>query len=484
MRLESLKIRGASVRPGQEAILSDVDFDWSAGQRVAVVGANGAGKSTFLRLVCGDAPLAQGPGGREIGRREYVLSGTPSNGPILARRRMGLAFTSERVRLSGLEFDGSVLDYVAGGLTGNLWPDYADPGPARDKARHWLTAFGIEGLASRPFVALSQGQAASVLLARAMMPDPDLLLLDEPADGLDDRGRGLFFASLAAACAGGAGFLLTTHRQSEWPDVDRAVAVSGGRVRDFNGACAETFGARVVCPADLRLGRELPRPGEVMAELSDVKAVMDGVEALKGVSLTMRYGEHWALLGANGAGKSTLLRLLHGEIWPYGGHGLCGGWLFAHRGRPGEARRPVSFLDWRLESSFDAEAAVWQVAGSGFTGGTGLDKTFTRDLKEKSLDLLHDFGLSGLAHKRFGTVSSGKRRLLLLARAFARRPVLLLADEPMGHLDAGSRAVAGDMLGAMARAGTMLVLTAHHPKDVPACVDHVLHLKDGRADQA
>ena len=219
-----LVLRGASVVRSGSWILRDVDLRVEAGERWVVVGPNGAGKSTLLSIAstrlwpsCGTVGVL----GREIGQVDARV----------LRRRIGdaSAALSESIH-GGLTAADVVVSASTGALT-PWWDHYSDSD--RDRARDLLELMGVAGLAHRTFATLSTGERQRVLLARTLMPDPDLLLLDEPAAGLDLGAREDLVDRLAALAARErpAAIVLVTHHLEEVPPgFDRALLLSRGRV--------------------------------------------------------------------------------------------------------------------------------------------------------------------------------------------------------------------------------------------------------------
>ena len=215
---------GVGVRREGRAILAEVDWVIEAGQRWVVLGPNGAGKTTILNIATG-----------------YLF---PSDGRVeLLGRRLGAFDVREvraRIGVAGAALDALVaphrtpLELVVTGVRGALdpWWDHYDP-DAWARARGLLGRLGVAGLADRTYGTLSSGERQRTLIARALMPDPDLLVLDEPYAGLDLAGREdliVTLADLAAADRPSAIVLVVHHLEEIPPGFDHALLLAGGRV--------------------------------------------------------------------------------------------------------------------------------------------------------------------------------------------------------------------------------------------------------------
>jgi iron complex transport system ATP-binding protein len=216
--------------------------------------------------------------------------------------------------------------------------------------------------------------------------------------------------------------------------------------------------------------------------LEGVRVVRDGTIVLDGIDWQVRPGERWVVLGPNGSGKTTLVRIA--SLWLHPSAGsvqVAGGQLGRvdvrrHRARiavvsasMADLLRPaVTALDVVLTAKHAALEAWWH--------------EYDDADRAAAMAALARFGADGLAGRSFGTLSSGERQRVLLARALAGDPAVVLLDEPMAGLDLGARE---DLVATLARlaadpSAPPLVLVTHHVDEIPAGFTHALLLAGGR----
>lgn len=207
---EVVRMNKVSIRYGERTILKELEWTVLNGEHWALSGQNGAGKSTLLSLVCADNPQSYAC--------DITLFGRPrGSGESIWDIKKHIGYVSPELHRS-YQRDLPVIRIVASGLKDSVGlyvrPDEGD----YEKCRFWMSVFGLEGMEERGFLQLSSGEQRLALLARAFVKDPELLILDEPLHGLDNRNRQLVKDVIEAFCRRrNKTLIMVTHYQEELP---------------------------------------------------------------------------------------------------------------------------------------------------------------------------------------------------------------------------------------------------------------------------
>ncbi len=431
-----------SIAYGHLPLLDEVAMQIEAGERVSVIGRNGTGKSTLLKIVSGEVLADAGTVWRQPSLRSARLE---QDVPLAAHR--------------------SVFDVVAEGHTHHLEEDEA-----------WLREHHVDLILSRlelPADArvdtLSGGWRRRVLLARALVGQPDLLLLDEPTNHLDIEAI-QWLEGFLAEYEGAVIFVthdraflqrlatriveLDRGRLTSWPGnygtylrrkeealaneqvlaekFDKKLAEeevwvrqgikarrtrNEGRVRALEAMRAERAARRAQIGSVRLQVEQAEQSGRMVFEANRVAKSFAGAPIIREFSTRVMRGDRIGLIGPNGAGKTTLLRILLGQLAPEVGEVRAG------------ANVQVAYYDQQREQ-LDPERTVFDTVGEG-------NDTVTSNGRTRHVHAyLRDFLFSDeRARSPVKALSGGERNRLLLARLFTRPANVLVLDEPTNDLD-------------------------------------------------
>ncbi len=220
---------------------------------------------------------------------------------------------------------------------------------------------------------------------------------------------------------------------------------------------------------------------EPVLSLQSVMVVRDGRKILGPVTWEVHSDEHWVILGPNGGGKSTMMavaamtthptegrvRLLGHELGRTDVRALRSRVGLASAGLVDQLRPQLTAVDVVLCGLYGALEPWWHRYGD--------------EDRRRAQSLLADLGLAGYGQRTFGTLSSGERQRVLLARTLMNEPSLVILDEPNAGLDMGGRESLIQALDSLAEIGPASVLVTHHVEDIPSSTTHLLALADSRA---
>ena len=510
-------LRQAEKQYGQRLVLDDVTLELRAGARTALIGRNGAGKTTILRLLAG----TEAPDAGEAWRRDGVVVGTLAQDPAFDEGRTTLdvceaAFAeldALEARLQGLEAEG-LDDPGVYARWEELHEVFERRGGYERRARRdmILHALGFAGREHEPVARFSGGEKTRLALARLLMRAPDVLLLDEPTNHLDVAMRGWLEGWLARYP--GAALVVSHDRAFLDGACDRTAEISRGALRERPGnpttfrndqaeqdridertranqrkeedrleaaalqmrkwAGQNAKLMRRVKAMETRLERhrdgmigDAERPersvrflfqegdgGDNVLHATHLKKGYRGVTLFRDVDVVLRAGERIAITGPNGAGKTTFLRVLLGEV---------------------ASDDPKTALRWGSKvrvGYYDQELR-----------GVDPDRTLIEELirmvgDREAHDLLGRFLFPFEAqYKRVADLSGGERARLALLKLTMGRYDMLVLDEPTNHLDV-------EMIEALEAAldafeGT-LILVSHDRRFIGNLATRVWEIEDGR----
>ena len=483
----SLSVHSVSLRRGDRWVLRNISLGFKAGERWALMGGNGAGKTQLLKLLATD--LWPTPTGREA--RHYRVGSRPVD-VIEAKQRIAFIGAELQDKYARYGWDLAVHDLLATGLHRTDLLQRPVTVEERRRVSALLEICGLTPLKNRQFLSLSYGQKRLALLARALIQDPDWLFLDEFYNGLDVNFRRRVDRILSRARRRGQSWIVSAHRAMDVPlGCEGLIELRAGRVHAVKLLpVAETSTRRSTrsinpgstvqapAPAHHRATVRIER-GKPLLRLTGVDLYVDYRAVLRDVNWELRAGEHWAVFGANGAGKSSFLKMLYGDLSP-----ALGGSIERRGfpvGTPIEAwKRQVGFVSPELQTDYGLNLTVFDVVASGRYASIGLSDAPTALDTRIAQRWLKFFGLVSVAQRRAFELSYGQLRRALFARAMASDARMLLLDEPLTGLDPRQRAAMQRLLERLMRNHVTLVIAAHHPEDLPRGMTHALHLHNGR----
>jgi molybdate transport system ATP-binding protein len=474
-RYLEVRLRHLDLSRSGRRVLTDITWTIRPGEHWVLAGGNGAGKTQLLKILGGIV----WPAPARVPVLRYCMEKQVSTTAHGIKEEIAYLGAERQDKYQRYGWNMSAERIVGTGLYRTDIPlDRISAADAR-RIRSVLSALAVDHLAQRDFLSRSYGERRVILMARALLARPRLLLLDEVFNGLDEVNRHRILHWLARA-GRRLPWVLATHRLEDVPaGTTHALVLDRGRIV-YRGsrrrAPLARWLARSLVPAGGAPRRA--RRGRPLISLRNAAVHLDERRVLQGVSLTVHPGEWWLIHGHNGSGKTTLLRTLYGD------HGVAAGGTVERAGViPGvhldTFKKRVGLIAPHLQADHPRELTVLEVVQSGRYASIGLNDPPTRADHNAARRALERFGLGSFATRTLAELSYGQARRALFARAWVRAPKLLLLDEPFAGIDAATHAVLLEHVRALANSGTAVVVTAHHAHDAHEDVTHELELVAG-----
>ena len=460
--------------PGVVA-LDRVDFDVAAGEIVALVGENGAGKSTLMKILAG---IHRADAGEiRIDGANVIL-----HGPADAARRGIGVIHQERELIDTLDVAGNVFlgrEPTRGGPLRLL-----DRGRMHADTERQLARVGVQIPAGTPLRRLSAAQQQLVSIVRALSTNARLLILDEPTSSLTSSDADRLFGVLRDLRSAGTAIVYISHRLKEIEMLaDRAVVLRDGRNAGTLGR-GEISHDRLV---QLMVGRAVVATTRPQAATGPVVLQVDRLRTRRypdvEVSLAVHRGEVLGIAGLIGAGRSELAEAICGVGAPLSGRVLFDGEPLAIRSAreairhgiclvPEDRRRagviaPMSIRENVTLPSLTSHARFGIVSRA--SEATAV-RRITAALMVKAASI----------ESPVATLSGGNQQKVVLARWLARRPRVIVFDEPTQGVDVGAKAEIHRLIRSLADDGAAVVMISSDMDEIVAESDRVAVMHDGR----
>lgn len=452
------------------------------GEHIAIVGANGAGKSLLVDTIIGRYPLLM----NEV---HYNFSSPVST--LVSDNIKYVTFRDSYGEADNTYYyqqRWNAHDIDDTPIVRDLLP------PCNDKkVRDSLyELFGIGDMLDKHIVLLSSGELRKFQLTKTLLSNPRVLILDNPFIGLDVKTRVLLHGLLQKLIEQiSLQVILVLSKTDEIPDFITHVIPVSNRTCGVKISLQAYLAMQETVPAHiLSLGKrkellDLPCRSDddycvdEIVSLRNVSIIYGERIILKNLNWTIKCGEKWALTGDNGSGKSTLLSLICADNpQSY----ACDISLFGRKRGTGESiweiKKHIGYVSPEMHRAYMKNLPAIDIVASGLYDTIGLYKKPTEKARSVCEWWMHIFGIEDLKGRNFLQLSSGEQRMVLLVRAFVKDPELLILDEPLHGLDVYNRRLVKDIIEAFChRKNKTLVMVTHYKEELPDVITDSLVLK-------
>ena len=437
--------------------LHDVNWAIEPEQHWLITGGNGSGKSALAAVLAGEGDHLSGR-----------LTGLPKSVALVSYERQ-----AELIAAELRKDDADILDVISEGTP--VSEIIADVCLDDELAKTLVDMLGLQPLMDREFRKLSTGETRKVMLIRALTSRPELLVLDEPFDGLDHDSL-LWLQGHLSALAETVPMVLVLNRFDECPDFITHVAyIDDGKLlhqvdRADEQAFAELHQLLHLKTSELDVPSADPAidlppldPSEPLVQLTAATVQYTDNTVFENLDWTIEANQHWQVTGPNGSGKTCLLSLITGD------HPQCYTndiEVFGFQRGSGESiwqiKQYIGYVSTALQWEYRVGTSLRNVIISGFYDSIGLYTKSTDTQKAIADEWLAVLGMADRADEPFNKMSFGEQRLALIARAMVKHPPLLILDEPCLGLDDMNRQLVLALIERICRSSETTVLYVNH----------------------
>lgn len=352
---------------------------------------------------------------------------------------------------------------------------------AFDEAERLLAALGFTELINSTLIQLSSGEHKKLQLVKALWFKPQLLIMDQPYNGLDKLSRQHLNSLLEEITAGGTQLILISNEKELPAAINRFAEIKEGQLQEIAiDEFQEHLEQEHNHPIPEFLNEGPVASAESIIQMINVNISYGDKQVLKNINWEVKAGEKWILQGHNGSGKSTLLSLITGDHPQAYANDF---YLFGNKRGSGESiwdiKKRMGLISPELHWYFDPTATVRQSIISGFFDSSGLFCEPTYSQRTKADELIAYFGLSDYKDTLMNLLPLGKQRLALLGRTIIKNPELLILDEPCQGLDQQQTQYFNRMVDDLCKNGTTLIYVGHFESQLPTCMEKRILLENG-----
>jgi molybdate transport system ATP-binding protein len=459
---------------------SNINWTIETGQHWAVLGGNGAGKTALAKLLSHSITIADG----EI--------------------NYGKNMSSDKIAYVSFELQQELYAFDNRFDNSNEREDAFDPGtlaqeailqgkPSTDLFDHWVEKLRLSHILNRGIRFLSSGEIRKVLILRAILQQPRIIILDNPMEGLDRVSQQDMAALINELMTDDTSIILLSRRREDLlTNISHLLLLQELEI-DACGTKAEITESNAyqnLFPPLPPLPKELPKPDKNVATFRapeehpliaayDLQISYHDNCVMRGIDFVVNHGQHTSISGPNGCGKSTLLSLVNGDNHKAYGQDIT---LFGIKRGSGESvwdiKQKFGLVSNDLHNRYISGWNALEVVISGFYDSIGLYAKYGACEEKTARAWMKTLDIVNLQKTLYKKLSYGQQRMILLARAMVKYPPILILDEPCTGLDEYHRQLFLRTLDFIAaNSDTQLIFITHLPGEIPSCINQELVFK-------
>ncbi len=473
MNTPSVILQNVNVQQHGKPVLQDISFSIESKQHIAVTGHSGSGKTVLAKAI---AKQIFYKGNIEI---NYVNNSSLQQKVVIAEHNeswKNLSNISDfyyQQRFNSCDSEDSIT------VAASLNKLHAN----NNHVEKLLLQFSLLNRSNTPLIQLSNGEQKKLQLIKILLQQSQVLIFDKAFTGLDITSRKVLHQIINEQAANGTTIILITDEKELPACITHVIELKEGRLISFveKENFIPSYKYHTGFSAEIPFSKAF-HSFNTMIEMKNVLVQYGEKKILHQINWKVNSGECWLVKGHNGAGKSTLLSLITADNPQAYSNEI---YLFDQRRGKGESiwdiKQKIGFVSPELHKYFDTGITIEQTIASGFFDTMGLYKKLNAQQQKAVNDWMNYFDLNDLKNKPLSFLSTGQQRWVLLARALVKQPPLLILDEPCQGLDEQHTKQFIELIdNIFHQNNTTIIYISHYNDEIPACIQHILELKDGK----
>jgi len=468
----NIVVKKLTVTRENNNLLYDINFNLGYKENLAILGPSGSGKSLLAKAIKGQLLHT---GSIEFFRNDAIIK--PNIAYVaptyILKNRSNLHnfYYQQRFNTCDSEDANNLLDELL--KYGKL-----------NEIDYWIDKFQLSHRIKAPLIQLSNGELKKMQLISHLLRKPEILILDKVFTGLDKKSRKELSLIIDDLSLKGVKIILITDNKNIPSCITTFAEINNGKL--INYETIEKIEDKLYFTKNKYFSLNLPKIAKVhtdvpLIKMSNVSIRYGENTILNNINWQVNSGECWHIKGSNGAGKSTLLSLINGDNPQAYSQNI---YLFGKKRGSGESiwdiKKKIGFVSPELHNFFDSSTSIEQAIASGFFDTIGLFRKLDNQKKNKVNQWLKFFSLEDKSQRLLSSLSSGEMRLVLIARALIKDPLILALDEAFQGLDNEQIKSFIELLDRIhSETKISILFISHYDEEIPSCVKKVLELNKG-----
>lgn len=466
-----LILEGVGKVYGETRVLHNISLDVRPGEVLALLGENGAGKSTISNIIAGITPATEG---KMYWNGKLYKPSSPSEGLAY-----GVRLIHQEIRLLP-ELSIAENIFIGFQLMKN---GRVDTTKMEGLAEVQLKRLGLNVSAKTKVKELSVAAQQQVEIAKSLTLNASLMILDEPTAALGGGEVDNLFKQVESLKAQGVSFIYISHRLDEIARIaDRVIVFRDGcliNVHETAQLPVKELVAEMVGRNVERMFPKLPTPRNQLA--LEVKHLTSSTGAFKNVSFSVKVGEVFGIAGIVGAGRTELVRAIYGaDVYSSGEVYLDGNKLNIKSPQDAIKAGIVLVPEDRKQQALIVEHLIGDNVAFGNYDKISKSKwVLPKAINDFTHKAIQKMGVKGSIHQPVGSLSGGNQQKVIIAKWIARDPKVIILDEPTRGIDVGARAAIYEVISQLAHDGMAVIVVSSDLDEVLGLSNRVMVLAHG-----